>query len=94
MYIDPTQPESCFVFRSVKKKQKMSFNFFINFWHSVDENGSMTCSAINDKFSILCYFFNSKKLDLDYLLSLLNAFAREQRLDNDLIDSVGNCLLK
>ena len=57
----------------------MSFNYFINFWRSVDENGSMTCSATNDKFSIL-YYFNSKKLDLDYLLSLLNAFAREQGL--------------
>ena len=58
----------------------MRFNFFIQFWRSVDENDSMTWSATSDKLSIL-YYFNSENLDLNYLLPLLNVFAREVRLD-------------
>lgn len=58
----------------------MRFNCFIQFWRSVDENGSMTWSATSDKLSIL-YYFNIEILDLNYLLSLLNAFACEVRLD-------------
>ena len=63
-----------------KEKQKINLSFFVKFWRSVDENSSITCSATDDKFSIL-YYFNSKHLDLDYLLSLLNTFVREQQLD-------------
>ena len=58
----------------------MSFNFFIRFWHPVDENGSMTWLATSNKLSIL-YYFNIENLDLDYLLSLLNTFAREARFN-------------
>ena len=68
------------LFLVVKRKLKNEFNFFIPFWRSVDENSSMTWSATSNKLSIL-YYFNSE--DLDYLLSLLNAFARDARLDRE-----------
>ena len=48
----------------------------------MDENSSMIWSATSKKLSIL-YYFNSENLDLDYLLSFLNAFAREARLDRE-----------
>ena len=81
-YIDQTQPGLCFFLLLLlrKEKQKINLSFFVKFWRSVDENSSITCSATDDKFSIL-YYFNSKHLDLDYLLSLLNTFVREQQLD-------------
>ena len=80
-YIDQTQPDLCFFFcYCCWEKQKINLSFFVKFWCSVDENSNITCSATDDKFSIL-YYFNSKHLDLDYLLSLLNTFVREQQLD-------------
>ena len=72
-----------------KEKQKINLSFFVKFWCSVDENSNITCSATDDKFSIL-YYFNSKHLDLDYLLSLLNTFVREQQL----VDSKVNLFVK
>ena len=80
MYIDPTQPECCFVFRSEKKSKKWVLKFFIDFWNVADENGSIAWSINDEKISIL-YYFNSKNLDLDYILSTLNSMAREQWLD-------------
>ena len=47
----------------------------------MDENGSMTWLATSNKLSIL-YYFNIENLDLDYLLSLLNTFAREARFNS------------
>ena len=58
----------------------MSFNFFINFWNVTDENDSITWLVTNEKISIL-FYFNSENLDLDYILSILNSMAREQRID-------------
>ena len=49
----------------------------------MNENVSMTWFAASDKLSIL-YYFNSENLVLGYLLSLLNAFALEARLDRQI----------
>ena len=51
----------------------MSFNFFVNFWTTADENGSMTWNVTHDKISIL-YYFSDENIDLEQILSLLNKF--------------------
>ena len=33
----------------------------VNFWATVDKNGSMTWTVTEDKISILCYFNDEKK---------------------------------
>ena len=53
----------------------MSFNFFVNFWTVVDENGSMTWTVTEGKIFILYYFNDEKKYRLENILSLLNSFA-------------------
>ena len=58
----------------------MSFNFIVNFWTTVDENGSMSCTVTEDKISIL-YYFNDENIDLENILSLLNNFAFTYGLD-------------
>ena len=58
----------------------MSFNFLIDFLHTVDKNGSMTWSVSNEKILIL-YYFNRENIDLEYIVLLLNFFACQQRLD-------------
>lgn len=47
----------------------------------MDENVSMAWLATSDKLSVL-YYFNIENLDLGYLLSLLNTFAREARFNS------------
>lgn len=49
----------------------MSFNFVVNFWVKVDENGSMTWTVNPDKIFIL-YFFNGENIDLENILFSLN----------------------
>ena len=51
----------------------MTFNFVLNFWRTVDENGSMTWTVSNDEISIL-YYFNDEKIDVQKILSLHNEF--------------------
>ena len=51
----------------------MTFNFMVNFWCTVDENGSITWTVSNDEISIL-YYFNDENIDLQKILSLLNEF--------------------
>ena len=63
-----------------KKCEAMSFNFMVNFWTTVDENGSMTWNVTQDKVSIL-YYFNDENIDLQNILSLLNDFASTYGLD-------------
>ena len=58
----------------------MSFNFTINFWTTVDENGSMTWNVTQDKISIL-YYFTDENIDLQNILSVLNDFVRTYSLD-------------
>ena len=41
----------------------MTFNFLVNFWATVDENGRMTWTVTDDKISIL-YYFNNKNIDM------------------------------
>ena len=41
----------------------MTFNFLVNFWTTVDENGSMTWTVTDDKISI-SYYFNNKHIDM------------------------------
>ena len=59
--------EKSFGFITEKKKKKsgvkMSFNFLVNFWTTVDEKGSMTWTVTDDKVSIL-YSFNDENTDL------------------------------
>ena len=57
----------------------MNFNFFIDFWHTINENSSMTWS-VSDKKILLLYYFNSKNIDLEDILLLLNVFGCQQRL--------------
>ena len=58
----------------------MSFNFLIDFLHTVDENGSMTWSVSDEKISIL-YYFNRENINLEYIVLLLNFFACQQTPD-------------
>ena len=51
----------------------MTLNFMVNFWCTVDENGSITWTVSNDEISIL-YYFNDENIDLQKILSLLNEF--------------------
>ena len=44
----------------------MSFNFLINLWTTVDENGSVTWTVMEGKISIL-YYFNDENIDLENL---------------------------
>ena len=53
----------------------------VNFWTTVDENGSMTLSVTRDKISIL-YYFNHENINLENILSVLNVFARTYGLDS------------
>ena len=39
------------------------FNVFVNFWRTVDENGNMTCSIVDEKIFIL-YYFNAENINL------------------------------
>ena len=57
----------------------MSFNFFVNFWTTADENDSMAWNVTHDKSSIL-YYINDENIDLEQMLSLLNNFAETYRL--------------
>ena len=41
----------------------MTYNFLVNFWTTVDENGSMTWTVTDDKISI-SYYFNNKNIDM------------------------------
>ena len=41
----------------------------------------MTWSIFNNEISILCYF-NDENIDLEYILALLNSFAREYGLES------------
>ena len=41
----------------------MTYNFLVNFWTTVDENGSMTWTVTDDKISIL-YYFNNKNINM------------------------------
>ena len=41
----------------------MTFNFLVNFWTTVDENGNMTWTVTDDKISI-SYYFNNKHIDM------------------------------
>ena len=64
-------PEQSFGFVSRKKKSEaMPFNFMVNFWTTVDENGTMTWTVNEDKISTL-YYFNDENMDLENILSLL-----------------------
>ena len=58
----------------------MPFNFMVNFWTMVDENGSITWTVTEDKISIL-YDFNDENIDLENSFSLLNNFAFKYGLD-------------
>ena len=58
----------------------MPFNFTVNFWTMVDENGSITWTVTEDKISIL-YDFNDENIDLGNSFSLLNNFAFKYGLD-------------
>ena len=59
----------------------MFFNFMVNFWTTVDKNGSITWSVTRDKISIL-YYFNDEDINLENILSLLNTFARTYGLNS------------
>ena len=63
-----------------EKSEAMSFNFMVNFWTTVDQNGSMTWSVTRDKISIL-YYFNDENINLENIRSLINTFARTYGLD-------------
>ena len=63
-----------------KKSEAMSFNFMVNFWTTVGENGGMTWTVTEDKISAL-YYFNDENLFLEIILFLLNNFAFTYRLD-------------
>ena len=52
----------------------------INFWTTVDENGSMTWNVTQDKISIL-YYFTDENIDLQNILSVLNDFVRTYSID-------------
>ena len=45
---------------------KISFNLLVNFWTTVDKNGSMTWTVTEYEISIL-YYFNNKNIDLKNL---------------------------
>lgn len=65
-----------------KKSEAMSFNFMVNFWTTVDQNGSTTWSVTRDKISIL-YYFNDENINLENIRSLINTFARNYGLDSE-----------
>ena len=67
------------LFQGKKKSEAMSFNFMVNFWTTLDENGSMTWTVSKDKISTLYYF--NENMDLENILSLLNNFAFTYGLD-------------
>ena len=46
----------------------MSFNFFVNFWNTADENGRMTWTFTDQKISVL-YYFSDDNIDLEKMLS-------------------------
>ena len=54
-------------------------NLFVDFWCTINKNGSMVWSIFNNKISIL-YYFNDENIDLEYILGLLNTFAGEYGL--------------
>ena len=45
---------------------KISFNLLVNFWTTVDENGSMISTVTEYEISIL-YYFNDENIDLENL---------------------------
>ena len=70
------------LFQGEKKSEvKMFFNFLVNIWTTVDENGSMTWTITDNKVSIL-YYFNDKNIDLEQILSLLNNFVETYGLNS------------
>ena len=58
----------------------MFFNFMVNFWTTVDENGSMTWTETQDKLPIL-YHSNDGNIDFENIFSILNDIARTYGLD-------------
>ena len=48
------------------------FNFLVNFWKTIDENGSMMWIISENKISIL-YYFNDENTNLHKILVLLNS---------------------
>ena len=59
---------------------KMFFNFMVNFWTTVDENGSISWTETQDKLSIL-YHSNDGNIDFENIFSILNNIARTYGLD-------------
>ena len=51
-----------------------AFNFLVNFWRTIDKNGSMTWTISDNHISIL--YFNDENLDLQKILNVLNSYAR------------------
>ena len=51
-----------------------AFNFIVNFWRKIDENGSMTWKISDNHISIF-YYFNDENLDLQNFLDVLNFYA-------------------
>ena len=54
-----------------KKTEAIFFNYMVNFWTTVDENGSMIWNVTQEKISIL-YYFNDKNIDLQNILFLIS----------------------
>ena len=50
-----------------------AFNFIVNFWRTINENGSMTWTISDNQISIL-YYFNDENLDLQKNLYALNSY--------------------
>lgn len=57
----------------------MAFNFLVNFWRTVDESRSMTCTILEDSISIL-YYFNDENTNLEKIFELLNSFGETYNL--------------
>ena len=51
-----------------------AFNFIVNFWRTIDENGSKIWTISDNHISIL-YYFNDENLDLQNILDNLNSYA-------------------
>ena len=76
--------DAVYYYVSFKKNDKFSMQTTNwSFLRDILENVSMIWFAASDKLSIL-YYSNSENLVLGYLLSLLNAFALEARLDRQI----------
>ena len=60
----------------------IEFDLFVAFWRTVDENGSIMWRILNNKILIL-YCFNDENVNLENMLTLLNCFAREYRIETN-----------